>query len=149
MSKAAHTTIKSTAPVILAITIGVGGFFWPTPSMELPPPHSIPKKEERQNTSVGFSKFTPRFDMSALPMPPPPPQPKRPPPDPFAQLKRFRLSGVIESDGKSIIFLTHQTETVKKILGDTVFGATVSAITSSSVTFTLNDLQHTLYLNDS
>jgi|GEM_PF-6496433 len=119
---------------------GAAGHLSPTP--KFPENHTKFASDHtgRSNTErIDLATYTPLFDRGALPDLKPPPQPAAAKVDPFAALKRYRLTGVIESDSKSIVILTGGQETLNKSLGDRVAGAELVEITPDMVRFAIDN----------
>ncbi|MEL7491941.1 MAG: hypothetical protein AAGJ73_14585 [Pseudomonadota bacterium] len=126
----------------LAITLcvaGVTAHLTPAPQLSYSFGEHTKLRPNTQSKGTDFSEFAHLFDQGVLPEEIKPTPPTVQKPDPFASLKRYRLSAVIESKSKSIIILSKGSEGVTKSVGDVFQGATLTGISQSSAIFKIED----------
>lgn len=136
--------------VLYTTSVLIGGFGFVAHLTSIKAP-SLP-----QITTIAPTKFEVKqsdidhvialFNQEKLPSPKAIPPPPLPPIDPFKQLRRYRLSGVIESEGKSIIILTNTTTNEKLGIGDMLHGALLKDISEQSALFSIGNKEITITL---
>ncbi len=129
------------------LVAGLALWHWPTTNYEIPANQiaSKPTKPEMKINSSLIESFANRFDHTALPKPV---APKKPVPviDPAADLKRWVLTGVIQSDNKAMALFSRGKSSIMREVGDELDGFTLEEITPRKVLFRRETLAHELSL---
>ena len=137
-------TLVALACIFLMGGLGVAGHLWRAPQLNLPHHQTMETIVRDYDTVDEILPLSELFNVNRLPELPPPARIVAPPPDPFAQIKRYRLQGVIEGDGKSIVILSNKRGTAKLFAGDVFYSAKIINVGPDSVTFSIHEDTYTL-----
>ncbi len=131
----------------LFLITGVILWHWPHRSFELPENRSLdtPVETRKELNTNPIISLTNRFDHTNLPQPIAPPKPARVI-DPIAELKGWTLTGVVQSDDKSMALFARGNTNVMREVDDALAGFTLVEITSRQVVFRHETITHHMSL---
>ena len=121
---------------VMAI-IAAGLQFFPLKSLAR---ETVQPETPASETAVSFTALADRFDASTLPAPViPEPVTPPPPPDPAAQLKRYRFIGLAKSEARAAGVFERDGAVLVVAVGDELEGFSLAGLSGASARFINGD----------